>query len=121
MARRVRVISRQLCPEPAASESESKSLAELVSAALEDAGKYTADMDELRAGGKMPDSTYYDFMQATNHIFLVNAKRDLVPLLHASEEEGYLALTDMWGLKCGLSVAVGRQPAQRTLSSKRYA
>eukprot|EP00439_Symbiodinium_sp_Y106_P079836 s562_g18.t1 len=111
MARRVRVISRQLCPEPAASESESKSLAELVSAALEDAGKYTADMDELRAGGKMPDSTYYDFMQATNHIFLVNAKRDLVPLLHASEEEGGLELTKVlpgpWDEAQSISEKVG--------------
>ncbi|CAE7843340.1 CYP714A1 [Symbiodinium necroappetens] len=89
MALRVRVISQQLCPQPAAS----KSLEEIVSAALEDAGKYTADLDELKAGGKMPGSTYYDFMQATNHLLLVTAKRDLVPLLHASEQEGGLALT----------------------------
>ena len=131
MALRVRVISQQLCPQPAAS----KSLEEIVSAALEDAGKYTADMDELKAGGKMPGSTYYDFMQATNHLLLVTAKRDLVPLLHASEQEGHLVLTYILALKCAHSVAdfllallcsssachVARAAAQRTLSTQPYA
>ena len=92
MASRVRVVAQQLCPQPASS----KPLQELIQEAVEVAGKYTAEIDELKAGGqmgKMPSITHYDFMQTTNHLFSVNAKRELEAMLEVSEAEGRLSLT----------------------------
>ena len=89
MASRIRVFSRQLCPEPVSG----KALQEMILEALQAADKYTAEVDELKASGKMPSVTHYDFMQSTNHLLLINAKRDLRALLEASEAEGRLEIT----------------------------
>ena len=90
MASRVRVVAKQLCPQPVAG----KTLEELILDAVAQAGKYTSEIDKLKAGGQqMPDLTYYDFSQSTNHLLNVSLKRDLAAMLDVAEAEGHLELT----------------------------